>query len=152
MAEHEQELETYSGSCHCGAFKFSVKLPELKQVFACNCSICSKVPSLFSPFVAETFSWRADSASLQKGYLWAFPSSDDLFVVHKGDGILKDYSFGKKYLRHKVRLMYVWSACTDAMLMPTKFCPTCGTAVMGLKDKESPSIGINVRKKHFHHT
>ena len=43
----EQVLETYQGNCHCGAFKFSVRLPELKQVFGCNCSICSKVFVLF---------------------------------------------------------------------------------------------------------
>lgn len=96
----EQVLETYRGNCHCGAFKFSVSLPELKQVVACNCSICSK-----------------------KGYLWAFPSSHDVFVVEKGDGTLKDYQFGKKTTSHK-------------------FCPSCGTAVMGQKHT---SIGINVR-------
>ena len=44
----EQVLENYQGNCHCGAFKFSVKLPELKQVYACNCSICSKVLSFFA--------------------------------------------------------------------------------------------------------
>ncbi|KAF6232678.1 hypothetical protein HO173_009117 [Letharia columbiana] len=99
----EQGLETYHGNCHCGAFKFSVRLPELKQVLACNCSICSK-----------------------KGYLWALPSSNDLFVVEKGDGTLKDYQFGKKTMSHK-------------------FCPNCGTPVMGQRHVEGPSIAVNVR-------
>lgn len=100
----EQSLETYHGNCHCGAFKFTVKLPELKQVSACNCSICSK-----------------------KGYLWAIPSSNDLFVVEKGDGTLQDYYFGKKTMSHK-------------------FCPNCGTAVMGQRNTtEGPSIYVNAR-------
>ena len=43
----EQILETYHGNCHCGTFKFSVKLPELKQVHACDCSVCSKVSPAF---------------------------------------------------------------------------------------------------------
>ena len=44
----EEALKTYHGNCHCGAFQFSVKLPELKQVYACDCSICTKVLPLFS--------------------------------------------------------------------------------------------------------
>ena len=39
----EPTFHTYHGNCHCGAFKFSVQLPELKEAHACNCSICSKV-------------------------------------------------------------------------------------------------------------
>lgn len=152
----DQELETYSGSCHCGACKFSVKLPELKQVFACNCSICSKVLLVTFSLFAQTYPWRADSTCSQKGYLWALPSSDDLFVLETADGVLKDYLFGNKTMTHKVRLMYSYStsclARTEAMLMQLKFCPTCGTAVMGQRHKDSPSIGVNVRKKHFHHT
>ena len=30
------------------------------------------------------------------------PKSDDLFVVEKGEGTLKDYRFGKKTMAHKV--------------------------------------------------
>ncbi|CAF9943603.1 MAG: hypothetical protein ALECFALPRED_000748 [Alectoria fallacina] len=89
----EPILETYHGNCHCGAFKFSVKLPELKQ----------------------------------KGYLWVFPSS---FVVEKGEGTLKDYLFSNKTTTHK-------------------FCPICGTSVMGQIHNEAQTIGINVRRALF---
>ena len=44
---------------------------------------------------------------LQKGYLWAFPLADDQFVVEKGDGTLKDYTFAKKTMTHKVGLSHV---------------------------------------------
>ncbi len=49
----DQEPKTYHGACHCGAFKFSVKLPELKKVSACGCSICSKVSSFFIFFLMK---------------------------------------------------------------------------------------------------
>ena len=42
---------------------------------------------------------------MQKGYLWVMPSANDLLVVDKGDGTLKDYEFGKKAMAHKVRLL-----------------------------------------------
>lgn len=74
------ELKTYHGNCHCGAFKFSVKLPELTSVTECNCSICFK-----------------------KGYKWVFPGADVL-TIDKGEGTLKDYHFGQHTMAHKVLL------------------------------------------------
>jgi hypothetical protein len=74
-----QELKTYHGNCHCGAFKFSIKVPELTEVTECNCSICFK-----------------------KGYKWVFPGEDG-FTVEKGEGCLKEYEFGQKATTHKVR-------------------------------------------------
>ncbi|KAJ6536687.1 glutathione-dependent formaldehyde-activating enzyme, partial [Mycena vulgaris] len=50
----------------------SFKAPEIKQAFACNCSICAR-----------------------NGYLWAFPASKEDFVV------LKTYQFGKHTMAHK---------------------------------------------------
>jgi hypothetical protein len=78
MAEATPELKTYYGNCHCGAFKFNVKLPELKSVLECNCSICSR-----------------------KGYQWVFPSAGN-FIIEKGEGTLKDYEFGPCSMAHKV--------------------------------------------------
>lgn len=36
-------VKTYKGNCHCGNFKFSITVPELKKVRPCDCSICTKV-------------------------------------------------------------------------------------------------------------
>ncbi|KAF7355970.1 GFA domain-containing protein [Mycena venus] len=76
MSETPQTIE-YRGNCHCGAFKFIVKSPTLKQALLCNCSFCSK-----------------------NGYLWAFP--EELTVV-KGDEdtTLKSYEFAKRTLAFK---------------------------------------------------
>ena len=71
-------LQTYHGSCHCGAFSFNVKLPELKKVDACNCSICSKL-----------------------AYLWVFPAKDAM-VIEKGEEKLQEYKFGQQKMTFKV--------------------------------------------------
>ncbi|KAL9136727.1 MAG: hypothetical protein Q9175_002063 [Cornicularia normoerica] len=102
--------------------------------------------------VLETYHGNCHCGAFKfsKGYLWAFPSSDDLFVVEKSDGTLKDYQFGKKTMSHKVRPKYLTPklhlVCVywlNAYAM--KFCSNCGTPVMGRRHIEGPSIGVNVR-------
>jgi hypothetical protein len=70
------ELKTYNGNCHCGAFKYTAKLPELTSTYPCNCSIC-----------------------FRKGYRWLFPGPG-CFTVTKGEGTLKEYRFGPKKMAH----------------------------------------------------
>ncbi|KAH9221425.1 Mss4-like protein [Leptodontidium sp. 2 PMI_412] len=77
MTEPASELKTYYGNCHCGAYKFSVKLPELKSAMTCNCSIC-----------------------LKKGTWWVFPGAGCL-IVEKGEYHLKSYEYGPCRLVHK---------------------------------------------------
>ncbi|KAE9373063.1 hypothetical protein N431DRAFT_373259 [Stipitochalara longipes BDJ] len=79
MAERVQapDLTAYKGNCHCGAFRFSIKIPEITTVIECNCSICFK-----------------------KGYKWLYPSNGN-FTVEKGEGSLQDYEFGSREMVHK---------------------------------------------------
>ena len=36
-------METYQGSCHCQAVRFTVQLDDPKQgLYRCNCSLCRK--------------------------------------------------------------------------------------------------------------
>lgn len=84
-------LKTYKGNCHCGAFKFSIKIPELTSVTECNCSVCFK-----------------------KGYKWVFPGAG-CFTIEKGDGSLKDYEFGKCSMLHKVRSISQLRTCKRLM-------------------------------------
>ncbi|KAJ7125254.1 Mss4-like protein [Mycena epipterygia] len=72
------ELFTYRGNCHCGAFKFTARLPEIKAVYTCDCSLCSRNP-----------------------YLWARPELKAQFVVDKGGDALKDYEWGDRKMAHK---------------------------------------------------
>lgn len=76
--EGVNELRTYRGNCHCGAFVYEADLPEIQSVSECNCSICRK-----------------------KGYLWVFPQGR--FEIVKGtDDVLTRYSFGSDRFAHKV--------------------------------------------------
>ncbi|KAJ7359130.1 Mss4-like protein [Mycena albidolilacea] len=61
---------SYLGNCHCGSFKFIVKLSNLDSVASCNCSLCYR-----------------------NAYLWAHPASKDDFVVVQA-GSLKEYRHG----------------------------------------------------------
>jgi len=76
----ESPLVEYQGNCHCGAFKFTFKTPEIKNASGCNCAICSK-----------------------NGYLFASTGNENNFVVVKGDEntTLKTYEFGKRVMAHK---------------------------------------------------
>ena len=103
--EHKQ-LQTYHGSCHCGAFRYSAKLPSIEKATACNCSVCSKVGLFFNDSIALRIIAVLTGSSLQKGYLWAFPASEN-FVVEKGDGTLRIYEFGNKSMGHKVDLTFM---------------------------------------------
>jgi hypothetical protein len=75
---NQQELRTYRGNCHCGAFVYEAELPEIKSAMECNCSICHK-----------------------KGYLWV--NAKAKYEVVKGtDDTLARYTSGPKKLVHRV--------------------------------------------------
>ena len=64
----------YQGSCHCGAVKFEAE-GEIKQVMACNCSICSRKGSL----------------------LWFIPRDNFRLV----SGNPSTYTFNKHFIKHR---------------------------------------------------
>lgn len=70
-----QPLKSYRGNCHCGAFIFTLLVPEIVSAASCNCSICRK-----------------------KGYLWVIPDTTKghKFEVVKDEGKLTDYVTGPK--------------------------------------------------------
>lgn len=74
-------LRTYRGNCHCTAFVYEIKVPEIKAVKQCNCSICHK-----------------------KGYLWVFPGADDFNFVKGIEDDLTSYAFNDGKINHKVNL------------------------------------------------
>lgn len=72
----EGSLKTYRGNCHCGAFVYEAKLPEIKSYDECNCSICHKL-----------------------GYAWLFPGQGNFDVVKGSIDGLTAYTFGNgKYI------------------------------------------------------
>ncbi|ROW09624.1 hypothetical protein VMCG_02593 [Cytospora schulzeri] len=68
----EASLKTYRGNCHCGAFVYEAKLPEIKAFSQCDCSICQKL-----------------------GYAWLFPGQENFEVAKGSIDDLTAYTFGK---------------------------------------------------------
>lgn len=66
----------YQGSCHCGRVKFEAE-GDLKQVLACNCSICSRKGSL----------------------LWFIPR--DKMRLLTPESSLATYTFNKHIIKHR---------------------------------------------------
>ena len=96
----DTELKTYYGNCHCAAFKFSMKVPELKSVRTCNCSICSRVRlSLLRDERMEL----TDIKKKKNAYAWIFPIANKNLVIEKGSiEDLSVYEFGGKDMSHFV--------------------------------------------------
>jgi len=67
--------QTYKGNCHCGSFKFSLRISEPTCVTECNCSVC-----------------------FRKGYKWIFPPRQNLTVEKRGE--LSEYEVAN--VVHKV--------------------------------------------------
>lgn len=76
----QSELTTYRGNCHCADYIYEVKLPELKTVGQCNCSICYK-----------------------RSALWAVPRPGSVTFVKGNWDALTTYSFNTGTYHHKVR-------------------------------------------------
>lgn len=67
---------TYSGSCHCGAVRYTVEADLSQPVVACNCSMCGR-----------------------SGSLLAFVPADK-FTLQQGEDSLTDYQFNKNIIHH----------------------------------------------------
>ena len=78
MSEETPERKTYSGNCHCGAFKFTIRVPELQEFAECSCDTCVK-----------------------NGYKWIFPGAENFEIVRGEEG-LRSYRFGEGGMVHEV--------------------------------------------------
>ena len=67
------DMKTYTGHCHCGAYKFTLTRPPLDSYTTCNCSICAR-----------------------KGYMYIDIPEGSTFKVERGDDKLKRYYFGSR--------------------------------------------------------
>jgi hypothetical protein len=66
----------YTGSCHCGAVRYTVEADLSQPVIACNCSMCGR-----------------------SGTLLAFVPKDKL-ELEQGSESLTDYLFNKENIHH----------------------------------------------------
>jgi hypothetical protein len=54
----------HTGSCHCGAVRYTVELDLSQPVISCNCSMCGRSGTLLAFVPAENFTLEAGSDSL----------------------------------------------------------------------------------------
>lgn len=74
----EGNLKTVRGNCHCGAFVYEARLPEVTSYTECNCSICHK-----------------------KGYAYLVPADGQVDVVKGSIDELATYAFNKGGFVHR---------------------------------------------------
>jgi len=70
------KLTTYTGSCHCGAVRYTAEADLSQPVLACNCSMCGR-----------------------SGTLLTFVPADK-FVLEQGGDELTDYLFNRENIHH----------------------------------------------------
>jgi hypothetical protein len=92
-------LQTYRGSCHCGAVRFEAELDLKQSTYRCNCSICRR--TRFWPAVARADGFRllAGEAELTQ-YLFNTRKNEHWFCKHCGVrafGIGNDTPIGKMF-------------------------------------------------------
>jgi hypothetical protein len=54
----------YTGSCHCGAVRYTVELDLSQPVMSCNCSVCSRSGTLLTFVPIEKLNLEQGSESL----------------------------------------------------------------------------------------
>ena len=71
-------VQTYRGSCHCGAVRFSFRSEEITTGARCNCSLCIRRGAVVSSryYLAEDFEELVGKETLTV-YLWG-----DLMMNH----------------------------------------------------------------------
>lgn len=72
----------YKGSCHCGKIAFEAE-GDLKQVLACNCSICSRKGSLLWFIPRDKFNPSARERSLSTYTFYKHARSLLLFALNQ---------------------------------------------------------------------
>ena len=90
-------LETYQGSCHCGAVRFAVDLDLAQPTYRCNCSICRRNRFWVAVARPEGFRLLAGEAELTE-YLFNTRKNQHLFCRYCGVrsfGIGNDTPIGK---------------------------------------------------------
>jgi hypothetical protein len=58
------QASTHTGSCHCGAVRYTVEIDLSQPVLSCNCTMCVRAGTLLSFVPAESFKLEQGADSL----------------------------------------------------------------------------------------
>ncbi len=107
-------METYHGSCHCGAIKFSFQSEPIERGIRCNCSICRRKGALMSEFTLapDEFHYEAEEGALG---LYQFDSKVAEHYFCKKCGIYTFHATFRKPGHYRVNLGCIDSVDTEAL-------------------------------------
>jgi hypothetical protein len=78
-------MQSYRGSCHCGAVRFSFESDEITKGLRCNCSICSRRGAVVSPEPIPPERFRIDAEQGALGlYQFGTRTAKHYFCKHCG--------------------------------------------------------------------
>ena len=60
-------MKRYTGSCHCGAIRFSFEQEVIEKGLRCNCSICARKGAIMSAFTLAPEELTIDADARQLG-------------------------------------------------------------------------------------
>lgn len=92
-------LQTYRGSCHCGAVRFEADLDLAQPTFRCNCSICRRTRFWAAVARADGFRLLSGKSELTR-YVFNSMKNEHFFCRHCGVrafGVGNDTPIGKMY-------------------------------------------------------
>jgi hypothetical protein len=69
-------MNTYAGSCHCGAVRFEAEMDLSKGTKRCNCSICTKARAWYAIVPATQVRVLAGDRALSD-YQWTAPGKSE---------------------------------------------------------------------------
>lgn len=77
-------MQTYQGSCHCGAVKFEVDMPEgLVKLRRCNCSLCRRKGAIMASVPESHFHLLKGKEQLSS-YRWNTGIAEHFFCNQCG--------------------------------------------------------------------
>ena len=101
-------MKEYKGNCHCGAVRFSCKLPVIEQTMRCDCSLCARKGIIMTSTLV----------------------TPDCIEISANPDFLSSYQFGSKTARH-----YFCNRCGVHTFVETRLNPGCYRINLGCIDE-----------------